>query len=87
MSSRGNEATSFQIPGNEVVFKEGSNLKEAIRTSQAWFKRRATHTPSLTDELGTAGERRLNQLGSANNVKCGGGCRTYPTLERESIMS
>ena len=33
--------------------------------SEARSKRRSTHVPNLTDELGTAEERRLNQFGSA----------------------
>ena len=49
--------------------------------AKARSKRRSTHVPNLTDELGTAEERRLNQFGSAgyfgaaNNVTFGRVCR------------
>ena len=48
-------------PGSERV-KE--NLMSTF-ISKARSKRRSTHVPNLTDELGTAEERRLNQFGSA----------------------
>ena len=39
------------------------NLSEPMWTgSKAWFRRRSTHVPNLTDELSMAEEQRLNQL-------------------------
>ena len=35
------------------------------------YVRSSTHLPNLTDELNTAKERRLNQLGTAVLVRCG----------------
>ena len=39
--------------------------------TKAWFRRRSTHVPNLTDELSTTKERRLNQFGTAVLVWCG----------------
>ena len=50
------------------------------------FRRRSTHVPNLTDELSTAKEQRLNQLGTAVLVWCGKRvkfdrvCRTFIEL-------
>ena len=42
-------------------------LNDIIRdVPKARSKRRSIHAPNLTDELSTAEERRLNQLGSAD---------------------
>ena len=56
------------------------------RETQAWFRRRSTHVPNLTDKLSTAKERRLNQFGMAVLVWCGKSvkfdrvCRTFVEL-------
>ena len=39
--------------------------------SYAWFRRRSTHVPNLTDKLSAAKERRLNQFGAAVLVRYG----------------
>ena len=43
-------------------------IAHAVNTARpkARFKRRSIHAPNLTDELSTAEERRLNQIGSAD---------------------
>ena len=59
--------------------------RDSPRT-KAWFRRRSTHVPNLTDELSTAKERRLNQFGTAVLVWCGKSvkfdrvCRTFVEL-------
>ena len=45
-----------------VSYVVSQGIKEA---TEARSKRRSTHVPNLTDELGTAEKRRLNQFGSA----------------------
>ena len=40
-------------------------LKKVKSFAKARSKRRFTHVPNLTDELGAAEERRLNKFGSA----------------------
>ena len=56
-----------------------TKLTNQILTARS--KRRSTHVPNLTDELGTAEERRLNnfgrqiRFGAANNDKFGRVCR------------
>ena len=40
------------------------NTISVYKYSKAHSKHRSTHVPNLTDELGTAGELRLNEFGS-----------------------
>ena len=57
-----------------------------LSVSKARVRRRSTHVPNLTDELSTAKEQRLNQLGMAVLVWCGKRvkfdrvCRTFIEL-------
>ena len=55
-------ALNFLFPSRQVSPRD--NFDVSLET-QARSKRRSTHVPNLTDELGTAEEQRLNQFGSA----------------------
>ena len=68
-------ALNFLFPSRQVSPRD--NFDVSLET-QARSKRRSTHVPNLTDELGTAEERLslVRQVsGAANNVKFGRVCR------------
>ena len=45
--------------------------RAGLTLTQAWFRRRSTHVPNLTDEISTAKRRCLNQIDTAVFEWCG----------------
>ena len=60
-----------------------SKLRSCVLT-EARFRRRYPHVPKLTDELGTAKERRLNQFGMVILVWCS---KTLSSTESVGLLS